>query len=168
MRLALWSPIRRAISTATLSGMVDSMDASDERTVGTPGASNEAAAAEGHGAGRVEEQALPGQSVMAVDARLTFDGRAIGGREGEPLLAALLAEGIRVVRTMPKTGEARGGYCLVGRCTDCLVVVDGQPNVRACLASLRDGMRVETQVGSGPVPRGDNGGSADPDPVAHP
>lgn len=166
MRLALWSPIRRAISTATLSGMVDSMDVSDERTVGAPGASHEAVAADGHGAGRVEEQALPGRPAMAVDARLTFDGRAIGGREGEPLLAALLAEGIRVVRTMPKTGEARGGYCLVGRCTDCLVVVDGQPNVRACLASLRDGMRVETQVGSGPVPQGDNGCPTDPDLVA--
>jgi hypothetical protein len=136
--------------------MVDSMDVSDERTAGAPGTSNGPASAEGHGAGRVEEQALPGRPAMAVDARLTFDGRAIGGREGEPLLAALLAEGIRVVRTMPKTGEARGGYCLVGRCTDCLVVVDGRPNVRACLTPLRAGMRVDMQVGPGPAPTGGN------------
>jgi hypothetical protein len=34
-----------------------------------------------------------------------------------------------------------------------LVVVDGVPNVRACTEKLRAGMRVEMQVGVGPVPR---------------
>lgn len=80
----------------------------------------------------------------------TFDGRPLTGFRGEPLLAALLAGGVRVLRTMPKSGEARGGYCLVGRCTDCAVVVDGLPNVRACREPLRDGMAVETQRGLGP------------------
>jgi predicted molibdopterin-dependent oxidoreductase YjgC len=79
----------------------------------------------------------------------TFEERAIPARTGEPIAAALLAAGERVFRTMPKTGEARGGYCFVGRCADCLVVVDGEPNVMACRTPVRAGMTVERQRGLG-------------------
>lgn len=87
-------------------------------------------------------------------ATVTFslDGRPVEGREGEPLAAALVAAGIRVFRTMPRTGEARGGYCFVGRCSDCLVIVDGEPNAMACQTPVRHGMRVETQHGLGHWP----------------
>jgi hypothetical protein len=64
-------------------------------------------------------------------------------------LAALLAAGIRVCRTMPHGDEARGGYCLVGRCADCLMEVDGELNVLTCVTPLRDGMRVAIQRGLG-------------------
>ena len=90
------------------------------------------------------EPLTPAQTVT-----FTFDGRTITARSGEPLSAALIAAGVRVFRTMPHTGEARGGYCLVGRCTDCLVVVDGRPNVRACVTPVRAGMAVATQRGLG-------------------
>jgi hypothetical protein len=50
---------------------------------------------------------------------------------------------------MPGTGAPRGGYCLVGRCSDCLVVVDGEPNVHACLAPVAAGLRVDIQHGLG-------------------
>ncbi|HEY7035992.1 MAG TPA: (2Fe-2S)-binding protein [Thermomicrobiales bacterium] len=79
----------------------------------------------------------------------SFDGRPIEAYEDEPIAAALIAAGIRVFRTMPRTGEPRGGYCFVGRCADCLMIVDGTPNVMACLTPVRDGMRVETQHGLG-------------------
>lgn len=79
----------------------------------------------------------------------SFDGVPIVGRPGEPLAAALIAGGVRVFRTMPKTGEPRGGYCFVGRCADCLVIVDGVPNIRACLEPVREGMRVLPQHGLG-------------------
>ncbi len=121
-----------------------------------------ASAASENRAARVEERPRLGPLAPANPVRFTFDGREVVGREGEPLLAALLAAGVRVLRTMPKTGEARGGYCLVGRCTDCLVVVDGRPNVRACVTSLQAGMWVETQVGLGP-PRASEDGAG---PVA--
>lgn len=78
-----------------------------------------------------------------------FDGRDLVGRAGEPLTAALLANGVATFRTMPRSGEPRGGYCLVGRCTDCLVQVEGAPNVRACVTPLRAGLRVATQHGLG-------------------
>lgn len=84
---------------------------------------------------------------------LTLDGFRIGGREGEPLAVALLAAGVQVVRTMPESGEPRGGFCFSGRCADCLMIVDGISGVRACMTAVREGMRVETQHGFGrPLP----------------
>lgn len=84
---------------------------------------------------------------------ITIDGREIEALEGEPVAAALLVAGIRVFRTMPKTGEARGGYCMVGRCSDCLMQVDGELNVRVCITPVKEGMRVETQHGLGEFDR---------------
>jgi hypothetical protein len=40
-------------------------------------------------------------------------------------------------------------FCGIGVCFDCLVTVNGQPSVRACLAEARPGDRVETQQGTG-------------------
>ncbi len=37
----------------------------------------------------------------------------------------------------------------MGLCFDCLVVVDGVPNTRACMTLVAEGMRVERQVGLG-------------------
>jgi predicted molibdopterin-dependent oxidoreductase YjgC len=37
----------------------------------------------------------------------------------------------------------------MGVCQDCLVTVDGLPNVRACMTPVRDRLRVETQRGLG-------------------
>jgi predicted molibdopterin-dependent oxidoreductase YjgC len=102
---------------------------------------------ESAGATRVADHPLLGPLPAAAGVAFAFDGRALLGRAGEPLLAALFANGVRVVRTMPASGEPRGGWCLVGRCADCLVVVDGVPNVRACLEPVREGMRVERQHG---------------------
>lgn len=98
---------------------------------------------------RIRGHALLGSLHAAAPVRFTFDGRPIEARAREPIAAALLAAGVRVFRTMPRTGEPRGGYCLVGRCTDCLVLVDGRPNVRACVTPVRSGMRVATQRGLG-------------------
>jgi hypothetical protein len=90
-----------------------------------------------------------GQQPTATAVRFTFDGEPVLGREGEPIAAALLAAGYRVMRTMPRTGDPRGGYCMVGRCTDCLVIVDGVPNVFACLTPVAADLNVRTQHGRG-------------------
>jgi predicted molibdopterin-dependent oxidoreductase YjgC len=101
------------------------------------------------GAQRVTSHPILGDLPPARPVVFTFDGEIVTGREGEALLAALLASGIRVLRTMPELGDPRGGYCLVGRCSDCQVVVDGVPSVRACMTSVRDGMVVRAQHGLG-------------------
>jgi len=84
---------------------------------------------------------------------VTLDGRPVIAYEGESVAALLLAEGITATR-VTRGGEPRGVYCGMGVCFDCLVVVDGVPNTRACVTWVRDGMNVERQVGFG-APRGD-------------
>lgn len=96
---------------------------------------------------RVTVHPILGDLPVARPVAFTFDGESVAGREGEPLLSALLASGVRVMRTMPELGDPRGGYCLIGRCSDCQVVVDGAPSVRACVTPVRDGMVVRTQHG---------------------
>lgn len=102
-----------------------------------------------HGAARIDPHPLLGSSSPAEVVSITFDGGEVEAYRGESLLAALLAAGVRAVRSMPLTGELRGGYCLVGRCADCLVIVDGVPNTRACVTPVCAGMVVETQRGLG-------------------
>jgi predicted molibdopterin-dependent oxidoreductase YjgC len=77
---------------------------------------------------------------------LTLDGRPVTAYEGESVAALLLAEGITTTR-WTRGGEPRGVYCGMGVCFECLVVVDGVPNTRACVTWVRDGMTVERQAG---------------------
>ena len=78
---------------------------------------------------------------------IRIDGRDIEAQEGEPIAAALIAAGVKVFRYTRKN-EPRGIFCAVGRCTDCIMTVDGQPNVRTCITPVRDGMIIYTQKGS--------------------
>lgn len=77
------------------------------------------------------------------------DGQPIQALEGEPVAAALMNAGIRSFRTTPKRKEKRGIFCAIGRCTDCMMIVDGVPNTRTCVTIVRDGMQVKTQEGLG-------------------
>jgi predicted molibdopterin-dependent oxidoreductase YjgC len=83
------------------------------------------------------------------DCTIYHDGKPIPAKSGEPIAAALLAAGIRVFRETPRQHKPRGIYCGIGRCTDCVMVVDGEPNVRTCVTPARQGMKVETQKGLG-------------------
>lgn len=78
---------------------------------------------------------------------ITVDGKPLQAYEGEPILAALLAGGIRINRYTVKKHEPRGLFCGIGQCTDCAMIVDGIPNVRTCITPVRAGMAVETQDG---------------------
>jgi predicted molibdopterin-dependent oxidoreductase YjgC len=80
---------------------------------------------------------------------ILVDGAEVRAYEGETIAAALLASGHRFTRWTARAGEPRGYFCGMGVCQDCLVTVDGLPNVRACVAPARDGMRVESQRGLG-------------------
>jgi aerobic-type carbon monoxide dehydrogenase small subunit (CoxS/CutS family) len=104
------------------------------------------------GAARITAHPILGDLPPGRRIEFTFDGAAVEGREGEPIAAALFAAGYRVLRTMPRFGDARGGYCMIGRCTDCMVVVDGIPNVPACLTPITAGLDVRIQRGLGETP----------------
>lgn len=77
---------------------------------------------------------------------LTLDGRAVTAYQGESVAGLLLAEGQPAMRTT-QAGDPRGVYCGMGVCFDCLVVVDGVPNTRACVTWVREGMVVSRQDG---------------------
>jgi aerobic-type carbon monoxide dehydrogenase small subunit (CoxS/CutS family) len=101
------------------------------------------------GAARITDHSILGDLPQGRRIDFTFDGAAVEGREGEPIAAALFAAGYRVLRTMPRFGGARGAYCMIGRCTDCMVVANGIPNVPACLTPVTPGLDVRTQRGLG-------------------
>jgi len=80
---------------------------------------------------------------------IVVDGRWVMAYAGESIGAVLMASGSKVTRWTARTGEPRGYFCGMGVCQDCLVTVDGVPNVRACMTPAREGLRVETQRGLG-------------------
>jgi predicted molibdopterin-dependent oxidoreductase YjgC len=78
------------------------------------------------------------------------DGQPVSAFDGESVAAAMLAAGIRVLRATARYAAPRGLYCGIGVCFECVMRIDGQPNVRTCRTPVRDGMQVETQWGDGP------------------
>jgi predicted molibdopterin-dependent oxidoreductase YjgC len=83
------------------------------------------------------------------ELRFTFDGQEVLAFEGETIAAALLATGRRAFRQTARREELRGLFCGLGVCFDCLVCIDGRPNVRACQAPVAADLRVESQQGRG-------------------
>lgn len=79
------------------------------------------------------------------EVTIKVDGVEIKAYEGEPIASALVASGIKVFRHTKKGNEPRGIFCAVGRCTDCIMTVDGQPNVRTCVTPVRNGMEIQSQ-----------------------
>lgn len=83
------------------------------------------------------------------DTYILYNGKSIPAITGEPIAAALLAAGVRIMRHTAKSGQPRGIFCGIGRCNDCKMIVDGVPGVRTCVTLVREGMEVETQEGLG-------------------
>lgn len=81
--------------------------------------------------------------------KFTYNGKEMEGYEGEPIAAALHAQGIKVLGYSPNRHRPRGFYCAIGNCSSCLMVVNGKPNVRTCIEKLTEGAVVETQKGKG-------------------
>jgi len=94
---------------------------------------------------RVIEHPVLGHVRKRKPVEITVDGKVIEAFEGEPIAVALLAAGIRVFRKSRRKAEPRGVFCCVGHCTDCILKVNGKPNVRACVIAVEHGMRIETE-----------------------
>jgi predicted molibdopterin-dependent oxidoreductase YjgC len=80
-----------------------------------------------------------------------FEGRPIQGHQGEPIAAALHAAGVKVLRHSVKLGRPRGFFCAIGKCSSCLMEVDGVPNVFSCITPVKEGMQVRRQQGRGSI-----------------
>lgn len=84
-------------------------------------------------------------SPPAPTVSIELDGQSVPAREGEPAAAALLAAGEQVFSRSPKYHRPRGPYCMEGACAQCLMRVDGVPNIPTCRVPVKAGMRLERQ-----------------------
>ncbi len=98
---------------------------------------------------RVTHHPILGDLPDSNEVKIRVDGKEITAVAGEPVAAALAAAGIRVHRYTAERSEPRGIFCAIGQCTDCVMTVNGTPNVRTCITPVVAGMVVETQHGTG-------------------
>ncbi len=96
---------------------------------------------------RIVEHPILGSYDKGKKVKFYYNGTELEGYEGEPIAASLLAQGIKIHRYTQRKHKPRGIFCAIGRCTDCVMVVNGQINVRTCVTPLEEGMVVETQDG---------------------
>ena len=96
---------------------------------------------------RIQEHPILGQLKKGKDVSFYYNGKTLKGFEGEPIAVALKAAGVMTHRYTKKEHKPRGIFCAIGRCTDCVMIVDGKPNVRTCVTPLKEGMDIRTQYG---------------------
>lgn len=75
----------------------------------------------------------------------SFQNKRLVGEEGDTIASALHAAGIRTLTKSLKYDSPRGFFCGIGKCSSCLMRVNGIPNVRTCIAPLQEGIYVEMQ-----------------------
>ena len=72
-----------------------------------------------------------------------WEGRPVTGYAGDTIASALYAAGTRVFSRSFKYHRPRGLMCCSGQCPNCMVEVDGEPTVRACMTPVKQGMDVK-------------------------
>src|SRR5262245_37316743 len=75
----------------------------------------------------------------------TFEGQPITAIAGQDIATALYAAGVRIFSRSFKYHRPRGLFCCTGDCPNCLMQVDGRPNVRTCIERAREGQVVSRQ-----------------------
>jgi predicted molibdopterin-dependent oxidoreductase YjgC len=103
---------------------------------------------------RIKDHPILGTEPRSKKVKITVDGEEIEALEGEMIASALTAAGIKVFRYTSKNKEPRGVFCAIGRCTDCVMVVNDMPNVRTCVTPVEDNMVIKTQEGLGQWKKG--------------
>ncbi|MGZ5300270.1 MAG: 2Fe-2S iron-sulfur cluster-binding protein [Actinomycetota bacterium] len=91
-------------------------------------------------------QATPGEHIRRDHSMsIVFEGRTISAFEGDTVGSALAAAGVSITGRSFKYHRPRGLFCMTGSCANCLMQIDGIPNVRSCTEPVRDGMVVHRQ-----------------------
>ncbi len=98
---------------------------------------------------RIQPEYDTAQAERGTPFSFTFEGQPVRAYPGETIGAALMAASIVVFRTTRRDGRPRGIFCGIGLCFDCLLVVDGRPNQRACVTVAQPAMIVRVQDGAG-------------------
>jgi len=105
---------------------------------------------------RIDNHPILGEPKRGKEVKLKVNGKKVIAYEGEMIATALVAFGLKVFRYTSKNNEPRGIFCAIGRCTDCVMEVDGMPNVRTCVTPVQEGMIINTQKGLGKWKGGSN------------
>ena len=92
--------------------------------------------------------------VSREDVAFTWGAEAMRAAQGESVAAALLANGVDVFGRHPRDGSPQGLFCANGQCAQCMVLVDGV-SVKACMRTVRQGMRVSPLDGLPELPASD-------------
>jgi sarcosine oxidase subunit alpha len=97
---------------------------------------------------------LPPQPHERIDrsrrVTFSFETEPVEAFAGDTIGSALFAAGRRVFTRSFKYHRPRGLLCCSGACPNCMMQVDGVPNVRVCVEPVREGAQVRPQnvVGS--------------------
>ncbi len=96
----------------------------------------------------------PGEQIdRAHELDFTYRGRRVKAFPGDTIGSALYADGVRVFSRSFKYHRPRGLLCCSGACPNCMMTVDGTPNVRVCVEPARADAVVEPQNVLGSVDR---------------
>jgi sarcosine oxidase subunit alpha len=91
-------------------------------------------------------KALPTLKIdPATELSLNYRGKRFRAMEGDTIATALYANGVRIFSRSLKYHRPRGLYSLDGECSNCLMEVDGVPNVRSEVVRLKQGITVKPQ-----------------------
>jgi predicted molibdopterin-dependent oxidoreductase YjgC len=83
----------------------------------------------------------PLEPQSTAQVQFQFEGQQILAPQGATVASALLGAGIMAFRETPVSGAARGPFCLMGACYDCLVSINGE-TVQACMTPVYEGLQV--------------------------
>ena len=75
------------------------------------------------------------------DITIFIDEKPTNAASGETVAAVLLRENIYAVHTAPN-GEARGPYCMMGVCFDCMVTLENGQSEQACQIDATEGLKI--------------------------
>jgi len=88
----------------------------------------------------------PGEEInRSKSITFTYDGKEVQCYEGDTVASALYLHGRRIFGRSFKYHRPRGLFCVAGRCPNCFMEIDGQPNVKSCTTLTRSGMMVKHQ-----------------------
>jgi D-hydroxyproline dehydrogenase subunit gamma len=76
--------------------------------------------------------------------RILLNGSKVMAFAGETVATLLITEGHTGFTKEKSSTHAKGVYCGIGICFECLVQVNGE-NLRACQTYLKEDMRIETK-----------------------
>lgn len=73
-----------------------------------------------------------------------FEGEPVLAYTGETIASALYAKGVRRFTESKLLKRPRGFFCAIGKCSSCIMEVNGIPHVRTCVTLAEEGMKIRS------------------------